>query len=651
MRPMREFQGSSLHLNRADTSTGAIRDTEVNSLHESGVSLGETRLVIGVDYGTTYTGIAYATPHNSTCVLHEIDVMTTWGDQMDNHDKVPSVISYSPPTIEGEQQWGSSLSPDAVTMVHTKLELDVNSVSEELDFIMQSLDGMRNLNFQHIRASGNLAAYTHKTPEDVVTDYLTNVFEYLERVVDNFSQALREQITTDIVVTIPTGWSHRAINSTYRALSKAGFNSTTFPKLKEVIFVTEPEAAAIYTARYLRDTQGQEVLTNGGYFILCDAGGGTVDVVSYKVKKLSPSLELEQIGFPTARKCGSVFINEEFKKWLRALIGPTNYEKIDPNTVMGKITSHVTEGRAMRELMEQFNSRKKRFRGGEDGDITLELPAPLDDLTIHDKVDEGYITIKNADMQKFFNVCVGQIVELVKGHIHQIGVKGARPRNIFLVGGFGESEYLQRVIRQTFKMWNVEVRRPDTSWTAVVQGAVICGIEKNTTQNLVKATACQHSYGIKASKIYSDISNNPEDEVPDDLSGLSRAQGQLIWILNKGDVVLSTKPCRGSHEISRAFKKNEELTGRITIYRYSEDDYRPTQYGDSWEELTTACVLDYDLNCRFDIKELEHVRGRSKKDDRYVALLKIELVLDGSNLNAYITFKGVEVAVEEGIMY
>jgi len=183
----------------------------------------ERRLVIGLDYGTTFTGIlcswpehrvlnthkyllgiAYATPLATTCALNEIDVMTSWGSQMDNHDKVPSVISYSEPTEAKEQQWGSSLSPDAITMVHTKLELDVHDVSEELDLILQSLDGMRNLHFQHIKASGGLPAYTEKSAEEIVADYLAKVFTYLEKSVENFTKVLRDRISTDIVVTVPT---------------------------------------------------------------------------------------------------------------------------------------------------------------------------------------------------------------------------------------------------------------------------------------------------------------------------------------------------------------------------------------------------------------------------------------------------------------
>ena len=123
---------------------------------------------------------------------------------MGNLDKVPSVISYSNPGPKQEQQWGRSLGPNAITMVHTKLELDVHNVLEELDLIIQSLDGMDNLNFMHIKTSGNSPAYTYKTPEEIVTDYMTKVFQHLEDDVAKFSMEFREQTPTDLVITVPT---------------------------------------------------------------------------------------------------------------------------------------------------------------------------------------------------------------------------------------------------------------------------------------------------------------------------------------------------------------------------------------------------------------------------------------------------------------
>lgn len=231
---------------------------------------------------TSIAGIAYATPSGTKCDLGKIDIMQSWGSGMLNQDKVPSVISYSPQSEAMEQQWGSNLSPNAVSMVHTKLELGLQDVLGELDMTVQVLDGMKNLSFANMMAANgdyDRPAYSHKNPEEVVTDYLSKVFLRLEEVVEGFTDAFRRHVATDVVVTVPTvgrrhsrlvasltmsqDWSYMAMNSTYRALTNAGFNRNNFPRLQDVMFITESEAAAHYVARFYRDERGQEFLKVG----------------------------------------------------------------------------------------------------------------------------------------------------------------------------------------------------------------------------------------------------------------------------------------------------------------------------------------------------------------------------------------------------
>ena len=54
--------------------------------------------------------------------------------------------------------------------------------------------------------------------------------------------------------------------------------------------VKEPEAAALYTMHTLGFS-----LKAGDTFIVCDAGGGTVDLISYEVIAVEPSLELKEL--------------------------------------------------------------------------------------------------------------------------------------------------------------------------------------------------------------------------------------------------------------------------------------------------------------------------------------------------------------------
>ena len=89
-------------------------------------------------------------------------------------------------------------------MVNTKLELDVeDNKLDELELIQQLLHGTKNLGFEHVKASKGYPAYTWKTPEDIVTDYLTQVFQYLNHAVADFGSALRAQMPVDIVITVP----------------------------------------------------------------------------------------------------------------------------------------------------------------------------------------------------------------------------------------------------------------------------------------------------------------------------------------------------------------------------------------------------------------------------------------------------------------
>jgi hypothetical protein len=123
---------------------------------------------------------------------------------MTNEDKVPSVISYSRTTSAGEQQWGHSLSPGAVTMINTKLELDVqDNKIDELEALIQFLKGTRNLSFDYIKAAQGHAEYTSRKPEEIVQDYLAKIFPYVDQAISERLAHLRIKMPVDIVITVP----------------------------------------------------------------------------------------------------------------------------------------------------------------------------------------------------------------------------------------------------------------------------------------------------------------------------------------------------------------------------------------------------------------------------------------------------------------
>jgi hypothetical protein len=152
--------------------------------------------------------VAWATPAGDRANLSEIKVVQNWGAQMRNLEKIPSVVSFTKKSPErGERQFGADLSKDAIAMVHTKLQLGVGSTSDELDHILEALDGIRNLSFQYVKKSEGLPKQTLLGPEEIVKEYLERVFHYIfeaeSESLSNFAAELRSRTPVDIVVTIP----------------------------------------------------------------------------------------------------------------------------------------------------------------------------------------------------------------------------------------------------------------------------------------------------------------------------------------------------------------------------------------------------------------------------------------------------------------
>ena len=76
--------------------------------------------------------------------------------------------------------------------------------------------------------------------------------------------------------------------------------------------ISEPEAAATFAL----DALDPHSIKVGDTFVICDAGGGTVDLISYTVLSLRPILELKEAAPGTGDLCGSSFLNRIFEQYL-----------------------------------------------------------------------------------------------------------------------------------------------------------------------------------------------------------------------------------------------------------------------------------------------------------------------------------------------
>ncbi len=166
-------------------------------------------------------------------------------------------------------------------------------------------------------------------PEKLVKDYLTALRKHAEQILryklpqSAFQSTAIEFIvgptrhkisdTTKIEqITVPAVWSDLAQAKTRACAEQAGMGVGS-----ALHIISEPEAAAMYAL----DVMDPHNIKVGDTFILCDAGGGTVDLISYTVSALKPYLNISEASPGSGSLCGSSFINRIFQKFLEEKLG------------------------------------------------------------------------------------------------------------------------------------------------------------------------------------------------------------------------------------------------------------------------------------------------------------------------------------------
>lgn len=93
--------------------------------------------------------------------------------------------------------------------------------------------------------------------------------------------------------------------------------------ISPVTLIKEPEAAALYTVKSLSFS-----VSKGDIYVVCDAGGGTVDLVSYEVEQVLPRLQAREVVPGSGGMAGSIGLNQRFEEELRQVVGDDQWLKL-----------------------------------------------------------------------------------------------------------------------------------------------------------------------------------------------------------------------------------------------------------------------------------------------------------------------------------
>ncbi|PKK77667.1 actin-like ATPase domain-containing protein [Rhizophagus irregularis] len=402
------------------------------------------RVIVGLDFGSTYSGF-------SLYHVDSDDIKTTdyWSGDMGKL-KTNTVLQYDD-NYKDVKLWG-----------HQALyrRPDKKSLKDK---------EMKPVELFKLYLGNCLEKYRPKLPVDykkAISDYLCEIGKVIKETIPKYWMGIDFMENVLLILPVPAEYSELDKAIMRECAFNAGLINNRFSR--KLQFTTEPEAAAVYCTNNI--LKQYNLIVPGTTFMIVDCGGGTVDLTTHTL------LEDNTLGEITERSgdfCGSTFIDKEFIKLLKHIVGN---EAID-------LLSERHYGQLQYLIQDFCQNAKIPFNGDEPGfsyDLDFEESAPVllqyvtgsvKDL-MEDK--EWMIEIDFNTIKSLFDPIVDRIIKMIRIQLDNSS-KSEKCSAIFLVGGFSQSKYLQKRIIEEFIDLVGNISIPSQPDAAVLRGAAIYG--------------------------------------------------------------------------------------------------------------------------------------------------------------------------------
>ncbi|KAJ7145829.1 hypothetical protein C8R44DRAFT_972814 [Mycena epipterygia] len=483
----------------------AVASSGTVASHASQTSQGpdEGKLVIAIDFGTTFSGVAYG---SSRIASGKVQQILNWPGSSETFRKIPTCLLYD--EFGRILAWGleaknASAIPGTSRYEWFKLFLDPRALRDEsaLDPRLPELP-------------------PGKTATDLITEFLSCLWEYAREQITRDIGAIADLNSADVWVTVPAAWDARGCALMREAGIAAGLVQSAHAgdiawrdRLK---IITEPEAAAVHCA-HLTDLYKLLPAQN---FIVCDAGGGTVDLAVYKIIGDPAHLEIAEIAARSGANCGSLFLDLRFRALVEALL-------VDHPV-------HL-DAASLAYFMHSFSEADKLNYAGRDDDETIFY---FNCFNVEDPDDRsaglinGQLAIPGRLLREaVFDPVVDEVLDLITKQL------AASPKidALLLVGGFSGSAYLKARVEEQFSACIRTLARPPDSDTATLRGAARYGLARRP---LVSQLVVPRSYVMKVK-----LPAEPEDRVrrPGYVrvndAGVEICENRLQYLVQKGAII------------------------------------------------------------------------------------------------------------------
>ncbi|CCO34430.1 Heat shock 70 kDa protein 12A [Rhizoctonia solani AG-1 IB] len=567
------------------------------------------KIILGIDIGTTQSAVAFAYLYpGGPQSLHRV---TAWPGQeaQKGESKIPTLVYYdsdNKPVSFGAE----ALKPEIVEKAedeHWKLARHF-----KLHLHPEAMKNKHNLRAQPLPAGVSLMSiYT-----DFMVYLLKHTKDFFEsRIIDG--QKVWEDHHKDMTIVLahPNGWGVKEQNFLRQAAIAANYVSSS-KAISQIRFVSEAEAS-VHFCMFHGDLHNR--LKPDTTFIVCDAGGSTVDTTAYCVKTASPMLELEEKKASACVQAGGVFVDGEFEQHL--------------TRILNRIDSIDDEERSeyIQKAVKDFESvAKKEF---EDAGRPYRVDLGSGKKFKHEEfgISRGVISLEGGTVETFFDKCVTQTIESVRQQM-----SGLDPKHILLVGGFGDSLYLRKSLMDTFGSDGCTVNiANDSTAKAVADGAVIwCG------KLSVVSRATRMPFGVEINDPYS--AREPSHAgrpVHRHDAGYDYVTGKWSQIVGRGVVMHADGAMRESYWRSYKNPSPRLANFKVTMFAYTADGtpnaWLRDPQGNMNRGFEQICEVEADLSGM-----RQALKRKTGRDGEYYYLdFTMALQFGGTELQAFVEWE------------
>ncbi|KAJ5930551.1 hypothetical protein N7466_006044 [Penicillium verhagenii] len=456
-------------------------------------------IVVGIDFGMTYTGVAYS-----------------------------SAPEWLPPkTI---QRWPGRLPGELSNKVPTCIEYDKHGGLKEWGFQCDQEEKSLNIKeFFKLHLAPQYhddypGAPTRAEAQKWFQDYVHCVYQHA---ISHFTNTIPHFSSRNVefLFSVPTTWKDVRMVEETRSLLETAINAKT-PNHRVSIGLTEAEAAAVYA--------GNEHYQTDDTILVCDAGGGTTDVNVLKlISSRGEPTRLEQLGHVEGQPIGSTFIDRQIYDLIFARLQKAHDELgLPPNET------------AWRMISGRFQRLKCAF--GTDASATpwLKLDVPSSDSNLTHpaaEIYDGQMRISWDDLKKAFDLKIDEMITLMDGHIRQMHSKYPEDSITYLVlsGGFGSSPYLRQRLMDRYNnskdhpnAVDMQILVADEPQLVVVHGLVLDRIQQIKRGVVTFGSRCSPvSYGIVCDKPYNAEKHIGQPVRLDPRDKVTYAINQVDWLV------------------------------------------------------------------------------------------------------------------------